>query len=243
MINELVCGWRITNIVGNSTMRESSDEMTENAERRRPGRPPGGSDLRERILVSARELFARNGLDKTSLREVAADAGVDAKLVHYYFPTKQQLFVAAISVPIDPMAVIQRLRETPISELGFTLASMMLPIWDSEVGAGLRAMLRSALAGSDAALFRSYLCEVVVVELSELVDDPPGTGMMRAQFVVTQLLGVGVARYILELKPFAALPIDQIAEMIAPNLQHSLTGPFPIRGRPTRATTPRSSKN
>jgi hypothetical protein len=36
-----------------------------------------------------------------------------------------------------------------------------------------------------------------------------------------------MARYILELQPFASLPAEQIAETIAPNLQRYLTGELP----------------
>jgi AcrR family transcriptional regulator len=194
---------------------------------KRPGRPPGTSDTRRRILLSARELFARNGLDKTSVRAVAAGADVDAALVHHYFGTKQQLFVAAIRIPIDPMQVIGPLRETPVGELGLTLPSILLPLWDSELGAGLVATLRSLLAGSEVGLVRSFLREVVVVELAARVDEPKGTGIVRAEFVATQLLGVAMARYILELEPFASLPIDRIARTIAPNLQRYLTGELP----------------
>src|SRR6185436_3436569 len=87
--------------------------LTTNAERKRPGRPPGTSDTRERILVSARELFARNGIDNTSIRAIATDADVDPALVHHYFGTKTQLFAAAIHIPIDPMQIIGPLREIP----------------------------------------------------------------------------------------------------------------------------------
>ena len=51
--------------------------------------------------------------------------------------------------------------------------------------------------------------------------------MIRVQFVASQLVGVVMARYILELQPFATLPVEQIAETIAPNLQHYLTGDLP----------------
>jgi len=67
-----------------------------NIERKRPGRPAGPSDTRERILDSARNLFARNGLDITSIRAIAKDAGVDPALVHHYFGTKDALFLAAV---------------------------------------------------------------------------------------------------------------------------------------------------
>ena len=49
----------------------------DNTDRKRPGRPTGSSDTRERILDHARELFSRNGFDKTSIRAIAAAAGVD----------------------------------------------------------------------------------------------------------------------------------------------------------------------
>ena len=194
---------------------------------KRPGRPPGPSDTRDRILASARELFARNGIDKTSIRAIAASAGVDAALVHHYFGTKQQLFAAAIHIPIDPMQVIGPMRETPVDELGLKLPSLLLPLWDSEIGSGFIATLRSLLAGNDVSLVRSFLQEVISVEVGKRVDDPPGSGRIRVQFVASQLVGVVMARYILELEPFRSLPVQQIAETIAPNLQRYLTGDLP----------------
>jgi AcrR family transcriptional regulator len=200
---------------------------TTNTARRRPGRPAGSSDTRERILTSARNLFARNGIDRTSIRAVAAGAGVDAALVHHYFGTKQQLFAAAIRIPIDPMTVLVPMRETPVEELGLRLPSVLLPIWDSELGAGLIATLRSLITGSEVSLARSFLQEVVVAEVGSRVDTPPGTGVIRAQLVATQLMGVVMARYIVQIEPFASLPAEQIARTIAPNLQRYLTEDLP----------------
>ncbi|MET4433308.1 MULTISPECIES: TetR family transcriptional regulator [unclassified Mycolicibacterium] len=197
---------------------------------KRPGRPPGQSDTRDRILSSARELFARNGIDKTSIRSIASSAGVDAALVHHYFGTKQQLFAAAIHIPIDPMQVIGPMRETPVDELGLKLPSLLLPLWDSELGSGFIATLRSLLAGNDVSLVRSFLQEVISVEVGRRVDSPPGSGRIRVQFVASQLVGVVMARYILELEPFKSLPVQQVAETIAPNLQHYLTGDLPGLG-------------
>jgi AcrR family transcriptional regulator len=195
--------------------------------RKRPGRPPGTSDTRERILVSARELFARNGIDKTSVRAIASGAGVDAALVHHYFGTKQQLFVAAIQVPIDPMQVLIPLRDTPVEHLGLTLPSVLLPLWDSELGSRFIATLRSLLAGNQVSLIRSFLQEIITAEVGPRIDNPPGSAQIRVQFVASQLVGVVMARYILELDPFKSLPVQQIAETIGPNLQRYLTGDLP----------------
>jgi AcrR family transcriptional regulator len=195
---------------------------------RRPGRPTGPSDTRERILVSARELFSQNGIGKTSIRAIAADAGVDSALVHHYFGTKEQLFAAAINIPFDPAKILGPLRTAPVGELGRLLPSLVLPLWDSEIGAGLIATLRSAMAGDQINIFRSFLRDVVVTELAARVDEPKGSGVIRAEFVATQILGVAMARHIFELEPFASLPIEQIVDTIAPNLQHYLTGQLPV---------------
>ena len=201
--------------------------MSGNRERKRPGRPPGSSDTRERILTCARELFARNGFENTSIRAVAAAANVDSALVHHYFGTKQQLFGAALQLPIDPMEVLGPLRATPVDELGLKLPSVLLPLWDSKLGPALIATLRSILTGPEVELVRSFFREIIVAEIAARVDDPTGTGILRAEFVATQLVGVVMARYILELEPFASLPAEQIAETIAPNLQRYLTGDLP----------------
>jgi AcrR family transcriptional regulator len=201
--------------------------MVTHANRKRPGRPPGASDTRERILVSARDLFARNGFDKTSIRAVAAAAGVDSALVHHYYGTKERLFTAAIRIPIDPLTILGPLREAPVEELGYKLPSLLLPLWDSELGAGVIATIRSLLSGADVGLMRSFMREVIIEEIAARVDNPPGSGIIRAEFVASQVAGVLMARYILELQPFASLPPEQIAETIAPNLQHYLTGELP----------------
>ncbi|AOS92502.1 TetR/AcrR family transcriptional regulator [Mycobacterium intracellulare] len=200
---------------------------TTNTGRRRRGRPSGNSDTRERILASARELFARNGIRNTSIRAVAASAGVDSALVHHYFGTKEQLFAAAVHIPVDPMDVIGPLREVPVEELGYQIPSMLLPLWDSEIGAAFIATLRSILAGSEINLFRAFIQDVIAVEVGARVDDPPGSGIIRIQFVASQLVGVVMARYILQLEPFASLPAEQVARAIAPNLQRYLTGDLP----------------
>jgi AcrR family transcriptional regulator len=198
-----------------------------NAGRRRPGRPAGNSNTRDRILDSARELFARNGIRGTSIRAVAAAAGVDSALVHHYFGTKEKLFAAAIHIPIDPMDIIGPLRDVPVDELGHRIPSILLALWDSEVGASFIATLRSVLAGSEVNLFRTFIQDVIGVEVGSRIDSPPGTGLIRVQFVASQLVGIIMARYILEFEPFASLPAQQIADTVAPNLQRYLTGELP----------------
>ena len=210
-----------------ASTKDTVTALTTNIQRKRPGRPPGTSDTRERILECARNLFARNGIDKTSIRAIAKDAGVDPALVHHYFGTKTQLFAAAIHIPVDPMDVIGPLRQVPVEQIGYVLPRILLALWDSEMGKGFIAKLRSLLTDNDVTLIRSFLQEVITVEVGSRVDDPPGSGRIRVQFVASQLVGIVMARYILELDPFKSLPVEQIAETIGPNLQRYLTGDLP----------------
>ncbi|WP_406815798.1 TetR family transcriptional regulator [Mycobacterium sp. M23085] len=201
--------------------------MTATSAGRRRGRPAGVSDTRDRILACAREMFASRGIRNTSIRAVAAAAGVDSALVHHYFGTKEKLFAAAVHIPIDPMDIIGPLREIPVAELGHRIPSMLLPLWDSEIGAAFIAALRSVLAGEEINLFRTFIEDVITVEVGPRVDNPPGSGTIRIQLVASQLVGVVMARYILQLEPFASLPPEQIVAAIAPNLQRYLTGDLP----------------
>ncbi|WP_395346978.1 TetR/AcrR family transcriptional regulator [Variovorax sp. UC122_21] len=47
--------------------------------------------MRERILVTAELLFARQGVDKTSTRDITTEAGVNVASVNYYFRSKEAL--------------------------------------------------------------------------------------------------------------------------------------------------------
>src|SRR5207248_8860941 len=75
----------------------------------RTGRRPGTSGTREKILAAARRQFARSGYDRASIRMIAASARVDPKLVHHFYGSKHDLFVAAMGLPIDPAKVIPAL--------------------------------------------------------------------------------------------------------------------------------------
>ncbi|BBX10945.1 TetR family transcriptional regulator [Mycobacterium novum] len=180
-------------------------------------------------MSSARELFAHNGFQNTSIRAVAADAGVDAALVHHYYGTKQQLFAAATELPVDPMVVLGPLRDAPVEQLGRILPELLLPLWDSQAGTGLIAAMRSMLTGTEVPLARSFFRDIVVAELASRIDVPAGTGVLRAEFTASQLMGIVVARYIVGLEPLASLPGDQVVAMVAPTLQRYLTGDLPDR--------------
>ena len=64
------------------------------AEGRRPR--PATEAKRRRILDATEEIMLKDGYAAVSSRSVAAAVGIQAPLVHYYFPTLDDLFVAVL---------------------------------------------------------------------------------------------------------------------------------------------------
>jgi len=50
------------------------------------------TDIRMRILLAAKRLFAQQGYDGTSVRQICEDAGVNVALISYYFGGKENMF-------------------------------------------------------------------------------------------------------------------------------------------------------
>ncbi|WP_329406604.1 TetR family transcriptional regulator [Nocardia vinacea] len=202
-----------------------AQDPTANGDRgTRSGRRPGRSGAREEILAAARARFAEIGFDKTSIRAVAGDAGVDPALVHHYFGTKQQLFAAVIELPIDPEATLRRIEAAPLDRLGETILGSVLAVWDSPAGPGVVAAVRSILAGGDTALARTFVLDVVLERVRMRIAKPEDDGRARVALVGTQMIGVLVARKILEIEPVASMPGAELVAAVAPTLQRYLTG-------------------
>jgi AcrR family transcriptional regulator len=79
-----------------------------------PRRPRAATaEKRTRLLDVTEEIMLREGYAAVSSRSVAAKAGIQAPLVHYYFPTIDDLFVA----------VFRRRAKRNVERMGTALAS------------------------------------------------------------------------------------------------------------------------
>src|SRR5262245_30215004 len=114
---------------------------------RKRGRPRGGeSGTRERILTSAVDEFGEHGYDGTTIRGIAARAGVDSALVHHYFGTKADLFAEAIGAPMRPDVDIPAIVSGPRDQLGEHLVRYVLEAWERpDVRKRGVVLMRSAL--------------------------------------------------------------------------------------------------
>jgi AcrR family transcriptional regulator len=59
------------------------------------------SDTRERIRAVARELFARQGIKQTSLREIAERLGITKPALYYHFDSREALVRSIVQPMID----------------------------------------------------------------------------------------------------------------------------------------------
>lgn len=72
--------------------------FTDNVKRRGRGRPAGptaqSAETRTRLYATALRLVAERGYAATTLRDIAAEAGVSVGLLYRYFPTKHAVLLA-----------------------------------------------------------------------------------------------------------------------------------------------------
>lgn len=192
----------------------------------RTGRRPGGQDTRGDILDAARGLFTEHGFDRTSLRAIAREAGVDPALVHHYFTDKAELFAEALSMPLSPAVVVRRVFDGPVETLGERLLATYIAVWEGPGADRIVAILRSAMTHDDAArMLREFMTATLLRGLGEHLDvDQPE---LRASLCASQIVGLGVLREVLGFTPLTATDTPALMAWVAPTLQRYLTGPAP----------------
>lgn len=190
------------------------------------GRRPGAPDTRAEVLAAARTSFAEKGFRGTTIRAVAASAGVDPALVHHYFGTKDDLFVAALQIPVDPREILAPVVAAGPDGAGERLLRTFLGVWDDpDLQPGLVALARTVLNEDGARLLKEGFVPVVVFPvLGGLVADRPE---VRIPLVVSQVVGLIVARYVVALPPMVEMPAEDVVARIGPVIQHYLTGDLP----------------
>ena len=147
------------------------------------GRRPGAPDTRAEVLAAARASFAEKGFRGTTIRAVAAAAGVDPALVHHYFGTKDDLFLAALEMPVDPRELLAPVMAQGPDGAGERLLRTFLSVWDDpEIQVRLLAVVRSVLDEDGATLLKEGFIPVVVGPiLAQLVKDRQCLGGLPAR--------------------------------------------------------------
>lgn len=191
------------------------------------GRRPGGPDTRGEILAAARESFAQRGFSGTTIRGVAAEAGVDPALVHHYFGSKDDLFLAALEIPLDPRLVVPEAFAGGVDGAGERLLRMFLRVWDDPgTRLPLVALVRTSLVSeAPETLLGQGMLRMVLAPLREHLRAEEAD--RRVQLVMSQLAGLVLTRYLLALEPLASMSVEELVAWVAPTVQRYLDGPLP----------------
>ncbi|WP_327283732.1 MULTISPECIES: TetR family transcriptional regulator [unclassified Streptomyces] len=182
---------------------------------------PQGAQTRAAILRAARERFAAQGYERTTIRGVAADAEIDPSMVMRYFGSKEKLFEAALAVDLR----LPDFTEVPAEELPGALVRHFLDRWEGDpADDALLVLLRSAVTNERAAeRMREVFAAQVAPALAAVVG--PARAARVAGLVAAQLLGLGLTRYLLRLPAVTSLTPEAVVAGLTPALAATLSDP------------------
>ncbi|MFE6933519.1 TetR family transcriptional regulator [Streptomyces sp. NPDC057699] len=189
----------------------------------RRGRRPGTNTTRQAILDAARTRFATDGFTGTTIRRVAADAGVDASLVMQFFRSKDELFAAVMSVPADALTRFSAAFEGTDDLLGERVVRAFIEVWeiDARTSEPLMAMLRGAIVNDQAnEQLREFLQERLLVDAIASRDVDGAT--LRAGVVSSMLVGLMVGRGVVGVPTLAEAERETLVALVGPAVQRVL---------------------
>lgn len=196
------------------------------------GRPRAGStDNRSLVLAAARELFSELGFDRTTMRAVAARAGVDPALIHHYYGNKDGLLAATLTPPAAAAQLLTGAFDDP-DNAGEELVRRVIDVWEThlEVREQMAAMLRTGLSHEHAAaLLRDTHRTFVLAAVGDVVADDRRE--FRAALIGCHLAGLLLARYLLKVPGLTAATPAELVATVGPVIQHYLTGAIPERSK------------
>jgi AcrR family transcriptional regulator len=191
----------------------------------RTGRRPGPeSGTRDAILVAAERLFLERGYENASMRAIGTAAGVDAALVTHFFGSKANLLAAAVRWPFDPDVEVPGLLAGGRDQVGRRVVRLFTRTWDDErMRDPIITLLGAATTEPRAAelvddVLRTRLLGPLLAELGS------DRRELRANLAASQLVGLGMTRYILGFEPLASARSDRVVAWVGPTLQRYLVG-------------------
>ena len=196
----------------------------------RAGRRPGPTQTKDAIVTAARAQFAERGYGATTIRSVAADAGVNPALVHHYFGTKDRLFLEVLQWPLDPIELVTDLLASgPCSRFPRRFTAALIAAWrDPATGPALQAMARRAIGDPDsAALMRNLVENLLLPRFAQILGVPEA----NVAAAISHLLGLMLAATVLRVAPLATATDEELVELVSPAVARYLKPATNPRGR------------
>lgn len=181
-------------------------------------------DVKRVVLDTARALYARQGYVNTSIKAVAAAAGVAPDLVRRYYASRADLFAAALRLPFDPVAAITQMLKPGVEGLGERMVRVTLRMFgEPETRELIAAMARDgASAAKMTVTLREFLETVVIDRVAATLGVPDAR--MRVTLATSYIVGVAAVRYVMRIEPLASASEDQVVRLVVPAVQTALAG-------------------
>lgn len=189
----------------------------------------GTDDVRDAVLDAARAAFHARGYVRTSVKGVAAAAGVAPEVVNRYWNSKESLFAAAMQLPFDPASAVPRLVAPGLDGMGERLTRATLDLLaDEETRNDFIALFQAGASATKAARgMQDFIERSIVDRLVRVVGVPDAR--LRVNLIISYLMGIGTARYVIRLEPLASMPEEDVIKLVAPTIQNWLDPMKPLQ--------------
>lgn len=183
-----------------------------------------GERTKARILTEASTLFSEQAFDRVSVRAIAKEANVDPALINHYFGSKEGLFATLVETYLKPRHIEESLLAIPtIDEWGRQLVRAVDTAWSTSAGQVMLAVARRGLA-ENTEMLRDTFTPLLLDRIASRLEGSDSKRHLRASLAASQMVGLIITRYIIQLEPLASMPREQLVDLVGPTIQHYLTG-------------------
>ena len=180
-----------------------------------PKRRRDAAATRAAIFEAATRRFAYQGYEQSGVREIAADAGVDAAMVNRYFGSKEGLFTEVVEHAFDIRSVFDADGATLAERLARRMVYRREDTGE-ERPIPLLLMLHSATEPRAAELLRSSLDRNVLRPLAERLGGPDAE--VRAAMVIAQCTGFAMLYQLLRPRALADAEQEALVDLLKESL-------------------------
>jgi AcrR family transcriptional regulator len=167
------------------------------------------ADATRRALLGVAILrFRQDGFERTRLRDIAADVGVNAALINRYFGSKKQLFTEAMAAHADR---VDRLTDRPLDALAQELVALACGADDAEDN--MLLLIRSAGHADARERLQADIADIFTTALAaRLGGEQAG---LRAELLAAWAVGIGFLREIVHTPALSQAGVDDIEHYVS----------------------------
>lgn len=144
--------------------------------------------------------------------------------MHHYFTGKDDVFAAAMELPVRPGDIVEAALAGGLEGIGERLLRGFFAVWDTPGGRVRIVAIVSSVLSSETGIrmIKEFLVQEVFERIAAALgpDDPE----LRAALAASQVIGLIMIRYVARIEPVASADPEEIISFVGPTLQRYLTG-------------------